>query len=325
MIHDDERRPGGDGDRTGPDLRSLIDGADFDHDALVAGTLSRARGIRRRRAVTRGLVAAVLVPTLVGAGWTVRDMVLDEPPVAHVASRDDAGATATGAPTTAEQEQDLAEATAEPQPAPYQETTPPQPSETSPGSLSNRHDVPDARPSGVDFLDAFGAPQTESEYPKTSPLMMFLVSAGEGALPHSARDWAYHDGSNAVDQETVDLVITAWDDADGAMEALRAGGRPSDLGFVWQDAPTREGTTIQISDWPDATGDPDRLLATSQDSMTFAGALVRQGSYLVGVSVRAGDGTEAVEAATEIADRTAANLAAMDPERATDGGGGAGR
>ena len=56
------------------ELRSALgqaDAADFDYDALVAGTKARAARILRRRAVSRGIAAVVLAPTLVAAGWFV--------------------------------------------------------------------------------------------------------------------------------------------------------------------------------------------------------------------------------------------------------------
>ena len=45
----------------------------------------------------------------------------------------------------------------------------------------------------------------------------------------------------------------------------------------------------------------------------LAGALIRQGDYLVGVTVTGGDADAATALAAEVADKTAANLAFLDP------------
>lgn len=386
------------GDRPSADeeLRAALGGATqqetFDHEALVAGTLSRARSIRRRRAVGSAVAAAILVPTIAGTGWILGNRLTGDPqgsvdvtiatqtetptlapapdvlptevPTVTQESTEEPTETAEepvetpvaptspepaqpttppeSAPPTPEEESSEPEPTAEPtetvpEPSasedveaatpPWQATPPPEPITPNDPSigLPNRIELPDARPVGIAFLDAFGAPQVRMDSPRLTPLVGLVAGNQdiEGWNAHSGANWSYYDGTNSLDQDTVEIVITAWDDAPAALQALRAGDES--LGFVWIDQLT--GGAIERLAWPQHD-DADHLLVWQADdagASRQAGALVRQGDYLVGVTVGsgAGDGgatrSEAVAAAAEIAQKTAENLAYLDPEYGTDG------
>ncbi|WP_151525492.1 hypothetical protein [Serinicoccus kebangsaanensis] len=312
-------------------LGGAFHGEGFDHAALVAGAKGRAGRIRRRRAVTTAVAAAVVVPSLAGAGWILGNRLVGpgaEQVEVAVATRSqettppsgpDEVARTTGAP-------DGEAATRAIEAPPWQPVTPPDPVSVRPDNpdLPNRVQIPDPRPVGVDLLDALGPPQDAAAYPRTVPLSDFMAG-GEGAAvePHSARDWFFYDGTNEIDQDTVQLTVTAWDDSAAALAAIRDGG--AGLTSVWVEEDLSGGVPEPLP-WP-GHDDADHLLVgretelQSGDVQQVGGALVRQGDYLVGVTVRAapGDGgpttlDEAVEAAAEIAQKSAENLAYLGPE-----------
>lgn len=326
-----DEHPDSSGRRLDEELRSVLAGADelsFDHDALVAGTKARAGRLRRRQAVARGVAAVVLVPTLAGAGWVMSSTLTGGEgstiDVASQTSNDDAVPTTEAddpvpqtegpAPTAdAEGTEDAEVTTAEAGP-PYQDPTLLAPITLEPPNRDwpNRWTVPDARPTGVAFLDALGAPQPTSQYPRQVPLMDFMMADenGGGVEPHSGLSQYFYADGNAIDQNTVSLDVTAWDDSRAVLADLRIGGSLSLS--RWAD-----GTPRPV-EWP-GHADADHLLVVDTDAggdWPVAGALVRQGDYLVGVTARAQTWEEAVAAATEIALKAAANLSALDPEHA---------
>lgn len=289
------------------ELRSALGGADepFDYDALVAGTKVRARRIRRRRAVVQGAAAAVLVPVLVGAGVVIHGSLEERPGVV-------AGPAATGTdPATVSEGPRLLTSAPVPDGPPHQDPAalPEAPEPQTNPDLPNRWEVPDVRPTGVEFLDALEAPRSVSAYPRVVPLDG-MVSAGQGTEPHSAASWFFYDGTNEMRQDTVAITVTGWDDSVSVLAALRVDAPITDA--RWDGG-------IAVRPWP-AHHDDDHLLVDlhSPAPWPLVGALVRQGDYLVGVTVQARTAQEAADAAGSIAERAAANLAYLDPEHGTD-------
>ncbi|MFX0538837.1 hypothetical protein ACQBAT_12900 [Ornithinimicrobium sp. Y1847] len=181
--------------------------------------------------------------------------------------------------------------------------------------LPNAWQIPDARPTGIAFLDVFGSPQSASQYPRTMPLMSFMVAnhGYTGMIEALAgANFSYYDGTNTLEQETVEINITAWDDSAAILDSFRTGEFVTDA--RWTDA------NPPLRDWP-GRADTDHLLVASAapwGGIEMAGAMVRQGDYLVGVTVQATTEERAIEAATQIAEQTAANLAYLDPEHGTE-------
>lgn len=303
-----EEQAGPAGPRLDEELRSALGGTGelFDYDALVAGTKVRATRMRRRRAVVQGAAAAVLVPALVGAGFAIHDSLGQRVGVVAgpaVSGTDGTAATSQAPSATAPIVADR---------PPFQDPAAlPQapPAETNP-QWPNRWEVADVRPTGIAFLDAFGSPQTSSQYPREVPLAG-LQGGGDGAEPHSAAAWSFFDGSNDLEQPTVDLAVTAWDDSRAVLAGLRSDQPISSARWV---APP------DLRPWP-GQDDEDHLLVSLGSSGPWpqVGALVRQGDYLVGVTTQAATEEEAAEAAMSIAEQSAANLAWLDPEHGQDG------
>ncbi|RIK17320.1 MAG: hypothetical protein DCC50_02100 [Acidobacteria bacterium] len=284
------------------ELRSVLGGSaeHFDYDALVAGTKVRARRMRRRRAVAQGAAAAVLVPTLVGAGFLLnssvrgsQDAVPAGPPTGQVlATQDDSAATS--APPA------LAEGPPYQDPALLPEVTPDAPNPDVP----NRWELPDVRPTGIDFLDELGAPRYVAAYPRIMPLDG-MIAGTDGVEPHSGLSWYYFDGTNDMHQDTVEITLTAWDDSEQVMDALRAGEPVSRAGWDGR---------LQVRPWPAHHDDDHLLVDLVRRPMPTVGALVRQGDYLLGVTVQADSYEDAADVAGGIAERAAANLAWLDPD-----------
>lgn len=280
-------------------LRASGDG--FDYDALIAGTHQRARRIARRRAVVTGVAAAVLVPGVATAAMLGPGLLTDEPGPGSVIGPATASPSPTPAPlpTTSwpETTSDLPFRTTDPPPAPGGTETNPE--------VPNAWEVPDPRPSGVDLLDDLGAPDSDSAYPRVAPvlgLMTCTEAAGENASPpQAARYWSFSE----VGGDQVDIVVTGWPDGPAAMQDLRA----DELFCAWDDGPQEA---------PSVGGDPDRFVRASVPfgSGTRDATVVRTGDYLVAVVVTTDSG-DGQDVAGEIADRTAANLAVLDPERGT--------
>ena len=304
--HEEHERPAG--PRLDDQLRSVLGGADehFDYDALVAGTKVRATRIRRRRAVAQGATVAVLVPALLGAGFAIHGSLEGRTGVVTgPAATGTDGATATEGPR-------LMTSAPVPDGPPHQDPAdlPDSPvAETNP-DLPNRWEVPDPRPTGIDLLDDLGAPRDFFLYPRTVPLMGMHGDEREGVEPHSGASWSFHDGTNDLEQVTVHLNVTGWDDSRAVMAALRA-----DEPLISASWPA----PLDLRPWP-GHHDDDHLLVDLESAAPWpeVGALVRQGDYLVGVSVQAETAEEAADAATTIAEQAAANLAYLDPDHGTD-------
>lgn len=310
MSWHDEREPR---TRAGLDaeLRGALGGAGehFDYDALVAGTKARAGRIRRRRTLARGVAAAVMVPTLVGAGFAINSSLDGLGRVSPAAqSTDPAAVTQEGIATTQEDVATTSAPVADGPPFQDGSLLPEGPPvETNP-DLPNRWQIPDVRPTGIDFLDAFGPPRMVSAYPRVVPLAGML-SSGQGVEPHSGVSWSYHDGTNTLEQDTVDITVTGWDDSVTAMAALRVDAPITDAHWDGE---------LMVRPWP-AHHDTEHLMVDiAARPMPTVGALIRQGDYLVGVTVRAETVEEAAAAAGQIAEQTAANLAHLDPEHGKD-------
>lgn len=317
--HRDDPRPSLD-----EELRSALgQEPSFDYDALIDGSKQRARRIRRRRTVAQVAAAAVLVPTLVVTGYAAgqRLSVPGGPDDQAQVAAQTQQPTAEDA-TTATATDDEATTPVTPGRPPYQDGVPPAPEGGMDAGDGNRLEIPDARPSGVALLDELGAPQAGAFSPRAVPVLGFLYGNGvSGAEAHSGVYWTYFDPAAGMATQSVDIVLTAWDDSSGPMAQLR--GEATGYGFGWTSDLGGElsvgGTShSRLSlPWPGHEDDQDHLLVTQQTTGVpghAAGAVIRQGDYLVGITVNGPTQEEAVASATEIAERTAANLAALDPE-----------
>lgn len=229
------------------------------------------------------------------------------------------GEETTAPPTT---EEPTAEPTADPT------TDPAEPTTTEPGQdpepAENAVAIPDVTPTGIPFLDALGPAQLDLESPRLVPLNDFSYgNLPESVQPepaigaHSGRQWMFFTEGNKIDQRTVSLTVTGWGDSQGAMSALRFGDQ---MGYSFRSTP---GNLVSIElPWDDrATGLADSVLVgepSPAGGWTTVGALVRQGDYLVGVTVRAATLEEASAAAQEIALAAAANVRDSGIPEATD-------
>lgn len=322
----DDRRPSLD-----DELRSALGaGPVFDHEGLVAGTRARAGRLRRRRAIAQGAIAAVLVPALAGTGWiATQRLSVDAGHVdVQVATRT-AEPEPTGAAVT-----ETAVVTAGPVPSDELTAPPHQDPSALPGmaslednpDLPNRIEIPDPRPTGIPELDALGEPSGWL-YPRMVPLMDFVgardligMDPDIGIEPHSGRDFTWTDPAAGADGiASVMVNVTAWDDAAFALDQLRTGGTELTAFGIGTMGPDEVTVGIpQAQPWPGHEGSTDHLLVLGDRVGPTAGALVRQGDYLVGVTVSAGDAGAAADLATQVADQTAANLAALDPAHGRD-------
>ena len=257
---------------------------------------------------------------------------------------DDDAATVTEdatAPRTddgAEGTTDVPATTTEPSAPPYQDAT----LLTEPllgldqEGTPNRIEVPDVRPTDLSAPGLLGYLAHAEEFQNITPAINFTESqAVEGIDAHSARSWTYSrrdgDFSETAVAEIV-ITVTAWDDSELAMRELTTGGdqlRSTWINFeggtvdaqgVLQPAP---GPGVPVpSPWPGHEGDPDHFLTvrggTSFDfDYQHALALVRQGDYLVAVSVQDPTEETALRLAAEIAEKSVANLVALDPAHGT--------
>ncbi|USQ80696.1 hypothetical protein [Ornithinimicrobium faecis] len=305
--HDDSRR-------TDDDISAMLRGAlgntDFDYESLVGGVHRRAGRIRRRRAIATGAAVAVLGPALVGgAALVLPDMLGDEGTVVGPAASTDVAVETTQEPT------DQAEQTGEqtPDAPPWQDAEPPLPeggAEPENEDLPNAWEIPDARPTGVSVLEGFGVPQTFSNYPRTVPVMGLMTcdpgNAG-GVEPLAGQSVTYYE--EGMDGLSIDIHVTGWEDSAAALDGLVNDDYTS---CVWDD---RAG---EVEPWPGHEGDEDYLLFPGTEPGLDA-AVVRQGDYLIAVTVRDGSDTGSeTEIATEIASKQADNLEALDPDHGRD-------
>lgn len=310
------------------ELRRVISAGPFDHGALVRGAHLRARALRRRRALATGASVAVLGPAVVGAAALVLPGLLPSgtglPAAASLDASGPRNETVAGpsvaVATTTPHTSPTSTSTTTPvaTTAPWQDGALPLPA----GGMDTAHDdsrwpIPDARPTGVGHLDALGAPTSGMAYRAIVPIsgVMECNTGAVDAEPLAGQSWSYVDESGGLGP--VDLQVTGWADSRAARDALRDGT----MTFCVRDTEWRQ------LDWHEHDGDDDYLLyrASPAGLGEIAFALVRQGDYLVGVSVHSGSdegsrGTAVApaEVAAEIASRTADNLAALDPAHGRD-------
>jgi hypothetical protein len=284
-------------------LRHAGDG--FDYDALVAGVHQRAHRIRVRRTVTTLAAAAVLVPAAVASASWLPDVVGGPQEISPADPSQDDGRVVTAPP--------------------YQEGEPPLPEGgESTGDVDNGWAVPDARPTGVDLLEEWGAPSDVVHYPRIPVFADVFVCDPEqpgGIEPEAGHRSRYAPGEGQAGSmwESVDIHVTGWADGAQAMQALR----DDTLLCAWDVGPDGEGLQREVP-WPGHADDPDYyrnepyLYEGLGDSAWVGVAGVRTGDYIVGVTVRHTDRETADTVAREIAEKTAANLEVLDPEHAGD-------
>lgn len=266
-----------------------------DYAALLDRVERRVTTHRRRRAV--GTVAGAFAAAGIIAGGVViiNDQLLQ--PLESASAPSAIGE----APSAQEPAEDG---------TPWQNTTPPEASDEVLIS-EGEWEIPDARPSGIAELDALGAPDSTIIDPAVSPLPLILTcspadtAAGEVAV--TGVNYNYTAESDAgLDVDMVRISVTGWEDGSPGTDRLR------DPGFhcAWPGSGPEEVT------WP---GAGDGLLTAPVEgfgSGETVGAVISQGDYLVGVTVRGTDATAAAELAVEIATKTAQNLEELDSERA---------
>lgn len=292
-------------------LQGALGNADFDYDALISGTHQRAGRIRRRRAIATGVAVAVLGPALVGGGALIVPELLDTDSATVQPAGPTDGAVVTDEPT--QETSDDASQTTEPvqEDPPWQDGEPPMPeggAEPDNPDLPNAWEIPDARPAGVAILEELGAPQRLSNYPRTSAvpgLMACDPGNPDGVEPMAGQDAMFY--SEAGSGPTIDIQVTGWEDSAAAWDGLLTDDYMS---CTWDGAG-------EPQPWPGEESDEDRLIVPGTDGETMA-AVVRQGDYLVSVTVREASPDEATEIATEIASKHADNLEALDPEHGRD-------
>lgn len=322
------------GEGIGSVLRHAVGDQDFDYPALVAGTHQRAGRIRRRRTIVTGAVAAVLIPGLAGsAALIVPDLLEQESgtvgpaapgidgPSVTVLTEDEAQEAieeAEEATGDAPQDEEAATETGPPPGeavAPWQDGALPLPEGgIGTGSIENAWEIPDARPAGVGYLEEFGAPQDASDYPRLVPVsgVMMCNTGAEDAEPVAGQRWSYfQDGAGWADG-TVDLHLTGWEDSQAAFEAIR----DDTMTFCVR----MDGIEWQEVTWEEREDDADYLLyeASEDTGLEHGFAVVRQGDYLIGVTVTDDSGEVNAEVAAEIGAKTADNLEALDPDHGRD-------
>lgn len=333
-----------------------VEDTDFDYDALIAGTKARAGRIRRRRALAQGVTAAVLVPTLVATGWLVGNglrgstdpgtdvAAVTETRTDEVQQTDGPGPTeevqetvesteapstesaTTDAPTTEDDQSTEEAAPVEPGPPPFQDPDLlEQPIRgVDEEGIPNVEEIPDPRPVGFSPLDQYSL-GTAERYQNITPILNVTGMAkepGQGVAAHSAASWHYWDTAGGGGELT--LTVAMWDDSAFAMQQLVTGGDELRSSWLGPDG-TRAAPTAQP--WPGHEGDDDyfrtwqRQWGDDAFSSHTGVALIRLGDYLLSVSFQGDDGPAAMEIATQVAEQSAANLVALDPAHATDGGG----
>ena len=287
------------------DIREVLRGAvgteEFDYEALVAGTHHRAGRIRRRRALATGAAVAVLGPALVGGAALVLPELLPvgSGSVTPAGSTEAVGTTATPLP-------DDAAVTSTPAVlVPWQDSEPPLPEggfELN-DSLPNAWEIPDARPTGVEALEDLGVPQLAMSYPRLAPVMSLMTcdpGRPNGAEPMAGQSFDFF--SDSGEDLVIYLQVTGWADSTAARD-----------GLVNDDYTlcTWDGDQGEPQEWVGHEHDEDYLLYAADGGI--AAAVVRQGDYLVAVTVSEGTAGQNADVATEVAEKTAANLAVLDP------------
>lgn len=201
--------------------------------------------------------------------------------------------------------------------APWQDAEPPLPEgglEPENPDWPNAWEIPDARPTGVEGLDAFGAPKQGLNYPRLVPVpgVMVCNTGAEDVEPAAGQSWFYYVDGTDPWAGSVDISVTGWEDSQAAMDALRE----DTMTFCVRDT---EGDW-QPLDWADHQGDEDYLLyeAGSTTGLDHSFAIVRQGDYLVGVTVTKADVADQAALAGEIGAKMADNLEALDADHGRD-------
>lgn len=282
------------------------------HDPLTATR------VRSRRALAAGAAVAVLGGALVG-GSTLTGA--DGPGDAG------AGSTPTSVAAGGTESQLSAQPVVAAAPAgnpaapqdtpPWQEEEPPLPEaglEPENPDWPNAWEIPDARPTGVEGLDAFGAPKQGMNYPRLVPVpgVMICNTGAEDAEPMAGQNWYYYlDGTDPL-AGSVDISVTGWEDSEAARDALRE----DTMTFCVRDV----AGDWQPLDWADHEGDEDYLLygAGSTTGLDYGFAIVRQGDYLIGVTVQDADVPDNAALAGEIGSKMADNLAVLDADHGRD-------
>lgn len=288
-------------------LRGAVGDAQFDYDTLVAGTHHRAGRIRRRRAIATGVAVAVLGPALVGGAALVLPEILpgDSGTVAPAGAPESVDATDTPRP-------DDAAVTSAPVVAevPWQDGELPQPEggfEVN-DDLPNAWEIPDARPTGVVELDDLGVPKLAMNYPRMVPVSALMTcdpGRADGAEPEAGQSFSFY--SDASQDLAIELTVTGWADSVAARDGLL---HDSYTLCTW------DGVQGEPQEWSGHQGDEDYLLYAAESDR--AAAVIRQGDYLVAVTVSEGDEGQNQDVAAEIAAKTAANLAVLDPAHGRD-------
>lgn len=306
-AHNDGRQNNGRrADDLGSVLRSAVEHENFDYEALVAGAHHRAGRIRRRRAIVTGATVAVLGPALVGGAALVLPDILpggeDATVVAPASRPDDVALTSSP---------DTVGVTAEPTPdaPPWQDESLP---EVEGGfdvneDIPNAWEIPDARPTGIEVLDGLGAPQLAMNYPRVVPVQSLMTcdpGREGGVRPEAGQLFDFY--SDDPDDPTVYLNVTGWDDSSAARDGLATDGYTL---CTWDDF-------VEPQEWSGHEGDEDYLLFAPEGNVSAA--VVRQGDYLVSVTVRGSGEATDVELAAEVASRTADNIEALDPVHGRD-------
>ncbi len=301
-------------------------------DTMNEQTTSLAQGghARRRRALVTGAAVAALGTALIGGSTLVggegepgdtTEIVLT--PAAGGSSTEPASAQpaslgtdqALGADQASATDLAAVEGDAAP---PWQDSQPPLPeggmSPENP-DLPNAWQIPDARPTGVDYLDGFGAPRMGMNYPRMVPVFDAMVcnTGADDVEPLAGQNWMYYLGDGTdLDADSVDIVVTGWEDSTAARDALR----DDTMTFCVRDT---EGDWQQL-EWAEHEGDDDYLLyqAGSGTGLDHSLAIVRQGDYLVGVTVTGTRGEAKVGGAAEIASKMADNLEVLAPVHGRD-------
>ncbi|USQ80697.1 hypothetical protein NF556_03295 [Ornithinimicrobium faecis] len=316
----------GDDDRISAQLCRAVGAADFDYATLVDGVHQRAGRIRRRRALTTGAVVAVFGPALLGGSAMVLPGLLPggvegtvtpaETPLAALTEEAEPTPEA-GADTETAGDANGRTAEAEPgqvQDPPWQETAPPLPEGgLDDANSGNAWEIPDARPTGVAHLEGFGAPQQALITRRAMPVMGAMVgnTGVEDMAPVAGQSWFYYHEDNGSSGGNVQLQVTGWDDSRAARDAIRD---DTLMNFV-RDTDDE----WQRLDWSEHMADDDYLLYRATAGGRHLGfAVVRQGDYLIGVTVTDTEGEINAEVAGEIASKTADNMQALDPVHGRD-------
>lgn len=317
--------------RVGPVLRDLVREQEFDYGVLVAGVHQRAGRIRRRRAIVTGSLAAAVVPAL-GSAALVLPGVLggpdgSPPPVLSTGVAGPGGSVTTLDEDAVVTLEDGASVTTLPEDASPLRGEPDRTVVQTPpwqdGELSlpqggvdrtnsaNAWEVPDARPSGVDYLAEFGAPQRASEYARIAPVegAMECNTGAEDASPLAGQSWSYFHDEGGSAAGSAYLHVTGWQDSRAAFEAIRDDTMTYCVRSVeWQQVP-----------WEGHQDAADSLLYEAADgSLRHGFAVVRQGDYLIAVTVTDESGAVNAAVAAETADKMAQNMAALDPAHGRD-------